>query len=251
MGAFSAADVAVALAMLPEDSEMDHPLRARLAEVCTQAVDTFSALPSLRARHTAALRTEEGSVSIVDYADNSVTKAAAPVSGTLRAFVLFPANTEAPNQSAHIRGRNQFVDAASHAFGAESLSLLPDAPQRVIDWLNAVHKVHGSKGQPQVAEASGWLHFYDAETARAHQVARALRSGAWNELGKILDSSQHDLVSHYGLDNAQALTELAHARGAVAARAASAGTSNASQHRASRPRWLRRRLRSRWPRCRW
>lgn len=227
MGAFAAADVAVALAMLPEDSELDHPLRARLAEVCTQAVDTFSSLPALRARHTAALRAEEGYVSIIDYSDNSVTKAAAPISGTLRAFVLFPANTEAPAQSTHIRGRNDFVDAASHAFGAESLRLLPDAPERVIDWLNAVHKVHGSKGQPAVAEASGWLHFYDADTVRAHQVARALRSGAWNELGSILTSSQKDMVTHYGLDNAEALSELALARGATAARAASAGTSNA------------------------
>jgi len=105
--------------------------------------------------------------------------------------------------------------------------LLPDAPERVIDWLNAVHKVHGSKGQPAVAEASGWLHFYDAETVRARQVARALRSGAWNELGSILASSQKDMVTHYGLDNAEALSELALARGATAARAASAGTSNA------------------------
>ena len=161
-------------------------------------------------------------MSIINYADNSVTKAAAPISGTLRSFVLFPADTDAPDQSEHIHDRNQFVDAASHAFGAESLRMLPDAPERVIDWLNAVHKVHGSKGTPQVAAASGWLHFYDAETARAHQVARALRSGSWNELGSILDSSQKELVSLYGLDNAEALTELSLARGAVAARAASA-----------------------------
>src|SRR5699024_7554245 len=158
MGALSAADVAVALAMMPEGSDLDHPLRARIAEVCTQAVDTFSSLPSLRARHTAALRTEAGSVSILDDADNSVTKA------------------EAPDQSEHIQSRKHFIDNASHAFGAESLRLLPDAPERVIDWLNAVHKVHGSAGQPTVAEASGWLQFYDAETQRTHQVARALRS---------------------------------------------------------------------------
>ena len=227
MGALSAADVAVALAMMPEGSDLDHPLRARIAEVCTQAVDTFSSLPSLRARHTAALRTEAGSVSIIDYADNSVTKAAAPVAGTFRAFILFPDGTEAPDQSEHIQSRKHFIDNASHAFGAESLRLLPDAPERVIDWLNAVHKVHGSAGQPTVAEASGWLQFYDAETQRTHQVARALRSGAWNELGDILALSQQDLVTHYGLDNAEALSELALARRALSARAASAGTSNA------------------------
>src|SRR5699024_8664061 len=64
------------------------------------------------------------------------------------------------------------------------------------------------------------------------QVARALRSGAWNELGGILALSQQDLVTHYGLDNAEALSELALselalARRALSARAASAGTSNA------------------------
>lgn len=227
MGALSAADVAVALAMLPENVELDPPTRARIAEICTQAVDTFSSLPSLPARHTAALRTEEGSVSIIDYADHSVTKAAAPISGAQRAFVLFPAGADVPDQAAGIAQRRQFVDDASHAFGTESLRLLPDAPERVLDWLNAVHKVHGSKGQPTIAEASGWLRFYEAETTRTHQVARALRSGAWSDLGTILALSQQDLRTYYGLDNSDALGELAIARRALSARAASAGTSNA------------------------
>src|SRR5699024_6685730 len=118
------------------------------------------------------------------------------------------------------------IDNASHAFGAESLRLLPDAPERVIDWLNAVHKVHGSAGQPTVAEASGWLQSYDAETQRTHQVARALRSGAWNELGGILALSQQDLVAHYGVGIDKVLSELALACLALSARAASAGMSN-------------------------
>ena len=96
-----------------------------------------------------------------------------------------------------------------------------------MDWLNAVHKVHGSKGQPTIAEASGWLRFYEAETTRTRQVARALRSGAWSDLGTILALSQQDLRTYYGLDNSDALAELAIARRALSARAASAGTSNA------------------------
>ena len=227
LGALAAADVAVALAMMPENSELEPPMRARISDVCAQAVDTFSSLPSLPARHTAALRTEEGSVSIIDYADHSVTKAAAPISGAQRAFILYPAETDVDEQNVEIQQRRQFVNDASHAFGTESLRLLPDAPERVLDWLNAVHKVHGSKGQPAIAEASGWLRFYESETARTHQVARALRSGAWNDIGNILALSQQDLRTYYGLNNADALSELAIARRALSARAASAGSSNA------------------------
>ena len=51
--------------------------------------------------------------------------------------------------------------------------------------------------------------------------------GAWSELGTILALSQQDLRTYYGLDNSNALGELAIARRALSARAASAGTSNA------------------------
>src|SRR5699024_2774258 len=105
LGALAAADVAVALAMMPENSELEPPMRARISDVCAHAVDTFSSLPSLPARHTAALRTEEGSVSFIDYAGYSVTKAAASVSGASSLSILCPADTIVLEQIVEIQQR--------------------------------------------------------------------------------------------------------------------------------------------------
>ena len=74
LGARSAMDVATALALISDHEELaDAPMRARIADVCAQAVTLFSEVPPLRARHTAALRGAAETVSVIDYADNSVT----------------------------------------------------------------------------------------------------------------------------------------------------------------------------------
>ena len=67
LGADAAADLAVALALMGADADLDAPLRARVADVCTQAVNTFAARPALRARHSAALRSTGEGVCIIDY----------------------------------------------------------------------------------------------------------------------------------------------------------------------------------------
>ena len=229
LGAAAAIDTATALALLGgADEPFDAPLRARLAEVCSQAVGTFARFPALRARHSAALRGTGESVTIIDYADGSVTQAPHAVNQDLVAFALaVPGDFDCGETVSDIRARERFIDDACHAFGTESLRLLPDAPQRVLDWLAAVHKIHGPDNQPTIAQATAWLTFYAEETQRAQGVARALRSRRGTELFPLLTQSQSALATVYGFDSAEKLAQLATARGAAAARSAHAGTSTA------------------------
>lgn len=226
LGAISSAEAAFALALLGEVEDRDEaPLRARLAEVCAQAADIFSHTPSLRSRYTAILRGAAGQVAVVNYADGSVTQAPHPTSANMRILAVIGPETEV-DQTVAIQERRQFLDAACRAFGTESLRLLPDAPTRVLDWLRAVHKVHGTDGQPSLEQATTWLTFDKEETARAEQLIRSLRSRRIEDLWELMSESQAGLED-YGLDAQSDLAQLVLVRGAAGARAAVAGMSAA------------------------
>lgn len=230
LGADAALEAAFALALQADAGDLDEaPMRARLAEVCSQSAEMFSPAPPVRARHTAALRGAGTTISVIDYADGSVNQVPHLVNTDTRAFaVIAPSPAPVPDESAAIRARHSFNDAACHAFGTDSLRLLPDAPQRVVEWLQAVHSVHGPGGWPAVREASSWLLFHQHETARAHQVNRALRSRRAEAVWPMLADSQAALTGSYGLSGAAELVELCRVRGARAARAAAAGVSGAA-----------------------
>lgn len=274
LGEYAAIDSALALALQSDAPDVDEaPLRARLAEVCAQAGELFSSTVTLRARYSAALRgadagtgsnagssagSRSGSgagaqVSVLDYADGSLTKAVHPVSRELAAFaVTVPQDvstnddtstgesnagntspgddsetTAATGQSDEIRTRNRFVDSARQAFGAQSLRLLPDAPARVTQWLSAVHQVHGTDGVPELHESRTWLDFHTAETERAQRFAHAIRSQRARDIWPLLRDSQQALQDDYTLDASMELAQLCQVRGAIGARAAAAGTSKA------------------------
>ncbi|MDK8845269.1 galactokinase family protein [Corynebacterium sp. MSK297] len=269
LGEYAAIDSALALALQSDAPDVDEaPLRARLAEVCAQAGELFSSTVTLRARYSAALRgagagSNSGSgsnagsgagtqVSVLDYADGSLTKAVHPVTRELAAFAVTvsrgvstnndnnddtsPENTNAGSdsetapatgQSDEIRTRNRFVDSARQAFGAQSLRLLPDAPARVTQWLSAVHQVHGTDGVPELHESRTWLDFHAAETERAQRFAHAIRSQRARDIWPLLRDSQQALQDDYTLDASMELAQLCQVRGAIGARAAAAGTSKA------------------------
>lgn len=229
LGEYAAIDSALALALQAETADIDEaPLRARLAEICGQAGEVFSSTATLRARYSTALRGAAAQISVLDYADGSLTKAVHPVTRELAAFaVTVPQDTESSDQSDEIRSRHRFVESAQHAFGAQSLRLLPDAPARVTQWLSAVHKVHGTDGVPELHESRTWLDFHEAETERAQRFAHALRSQRSRDIWPLLHSSQQALQDDYTLDAAMELAQLCQVRGAIAARAAAAGTSKA------------------------
>ena len=227
LGANASLEAAFALALQGDAEDIDDaPMRARLAEVCAQAAEMFSEVPPLRARHTTALRGVADAVSVIDYADGSVTHAPHPLSAGV-SFVAVAVPGHEVDEADLIRERREFLDNACHAFGAESLRLLPDALQRVLEWLRAVHKVHGTENQPTADQAAGWLSFHEAETRRAQQLGRALRSRRIEDVWPLLAESEVALTGQYGLTGATELVQLCNARGALGARAASAGTSAA------------------------
>lgn len=228
LGDVAALDVAFVLALLQDSGELDDaPLRARLAEMCSQSAEMFSPEPPVRARHTAALRGRSDSVSVIDYADGSVTQAPHPQSPDLEFFAVTVDRPRGTGHSEAIMERRRFVTQACRAFGAESLRLLPDSSQRVLDWLAAVHKVHGDEGTPSVGEAAAWLAFEERETERAQQMARMLRARRTDDIWPLLAQSQSGLTGPYGLLGSEAMVQLALMRGALGARAASAGNEEA------------------------
>ncbi|WIM72160.1 hypothetical protein QP028_12755 [Corynebacterium suedekumii] len=68
---------------------------------------------------------------------------------------------------------------------------------------------------------------HEAETRRAQQLGRALRSRRIEDVWPLLAESEVALTGQYGLTGATELVQLCNARGALGARAASAGTSAA------------------------
>ncbi|MDO5076002.1 galactokinase family protein [Corynebacterium sp.] len=204
--------------------EIDAPLRARLAEVCTQSANTFADTPELRARHVAALRGHAHSVALVDYADGSVTQAPHP-RGIEVIVVTKPKSSIATKLVSEIHRRHAFLDDAARAYGVDSLRALPDAQARITDWLSAVHKVHGSDKVPSLEEAAGWLKFLTEETKRASEAAAALRSRRMNAVLELVHTSQTELENTFKLttDTHRALVYLCESRGAVTARGTSPG----------------------------
>jgi len=223
LGALYAADAAIALALAGSHDDVDTaPFRARLAEICSHAVATYSSQPVLRARHSVALRGADG-VSVVDYADGSLTQAPHPSRHGVRVFSVSKELGAPFTQSRDaIAERRAFIDAACSNFGVSSLRQLPDAPGRAVQWVEA-RRAAGDEAAPEPEAARRWVQFCESETLRSLAAAKALRSRRANELFTLLNSpsESHDLASP------DALVALARKRGAVAARPAAIGTSDA------------------------
>ncbi|MCQ9369872.1 galactokinase [Corynebacterium sp. 35RC1] len=233
LGEEAALEAAVVLALTAHLDDADTPPQlARFAEACASASATTTPAekfqPSqLRFRYTTALRGIGNSLNVIDYADHSISPAPGPVEFLqLVPVVVIPPSYAA--QHGELARRQAFITEAAKAFAAESLRLLPDATPRVMDWLSAVHSVHGTEGSPTLDEARDWLTFVETETQRATKAVRAIRSRRPEELPAILDASQAALASEYGVCGADApLAELLKARGAFTARSLEAGATGA------------------------
>lgn len=223
LGALYAADCAIALALAADHDDVDTaPMRARLAEVCSHAVANHSTLALLRARHTVALRGADG-VCVMDYADGSLTQAPHPARHGVRVFsVATELGAPYDAQREAIADRRDFIDQACANFGVSSLRQLPDNVARVAQWVEA-RRAAGDDTAPEPDTARNWVQFCETETLRSMAAAKALRSRRGNELFTLLNSpsEQHDLATP------DALVALCRTRGAVAARPAATGTSQA------------------------
>lgn len=224
LGALYAADAAIALALAAGHEDVDTaPFRARLAEVCSHAVASHSSLALLRARHTVALRGGGDGVSVLDYADGSLTQAPHPSRHGVRVFSLAKElGQPSTDQREAIADHRAFIDAACANFGVDSLRQLPDASARVVQWVEA-RRAAGDETAPAPEAARRWVQFCETETLRSLAAAKALRSRRANELFTLLNSPSES----YGLATPDALVALARERGAVAARPAATGTSEA------------------------
>lgn len=225
LGALHATDVALGLALLADDADIDTaPLRTRLAEIASQSVKTFSDLPVLRARHSAALRGVGNTVSVVDYADGSLTQAPHPTREGVRILTVAAAFGEpfADESQAVTTGR-EFIDEACTNFGVVSLRQLPDAAERVVEWVDARRQVHGADSAPTLETARAWVAFSETETQQSADAAKALRSMRPDEFFALIGEPARTP----GLPVPDQLVQLLAMRGARAARPAAAGMSQA------------------------
>ena len=160
LGSLYAADAAIALALAGGHGDIDTaPFRTRLAEICSHAVATYSSLAVLRARHSVALRGGGTGVSVLDYADGSLTEAPHPARHGVRVFSLAKELGKPYDvQTKAIANRREFIDAACSNFGVESLRQLPDATNRVVQWVEARRSV-GDETAPDPDVARQWVQF--------------------------------------------------------------------------------------------
>lgn len=225
LGALHAADAALALALLGGDSEIDSaPLRTRLADIASQSARIFSPLPVLRARHSAALRGREGTVSVIDYADGSLTQAPHPAKADVRILSISPSHGVAFDDGHAVARGRTFIDDACANFGVASLRQLPNAADRVVEWVDARHHVHGPDSAPTLETARAWVDFGEAETELSANAAKALRSMRTDEFFQTIGEPERTP----GLPVPDQLVQLLQLRGARAARPAAAGMSQAA-----------------------
>lgn len=223
LGALHAADAALGLALLAGDAEIDSaPLRTRIAEIASQSAKTFSPVPVLRARHSAALRGAGESVSVIDYADGSLTQAPHPSRAGMEVVAVGTAFKE-PFIDATVAEGRAFIDEACANFGVTSLRQLPDAADRVVEWVDARRQVYGPESAPTPETARAWVTFSEAETAQAAAAAKALRSMRIDDFFTILNQP----LPTPGLPVPEQLVQLLELRGVTAARPAAAGMSQA------------------------
>lgn len=224
LGALWAADAAMCLALAAGHGEVNEaPFRARLADIASQAVDAYSSLTGLRSRHTAALRASGTGIAVIDYADGSLTEAPHPGREGVHFFSVAEKFGEADDgEVERIAAHRAFIDAACANFGVSSLRKLPDAIDRVVEWVTARRTV-GDETAPTPEQARAWVHFCEAETLRSMAVAKALRSRHTNDLFSLVNSP----TEARGLSLPDALVQLCKTRGALAARPAATGTSKA------------------------
>ncbi|GAB3946539.1 hypothetical protein [Corynebacterium tapiri] len=191
LGRDEAIDAACVVALVDDPAEADIvPHRARLSELCAQSAAAHAHRPHLRGRYTAILRGTPGNLSVIDYGDGSVTQVSAPT-GYSAAVITgeHPSTSERDQEELQ---RRAFIDAACHAFAADPLRTLPDAHDRVLKHLAAVHDFDSSTDLPSVETAHGWLSRLEREIDRTQAAALALRSRRVAQLWPVLTEGAQD-----------------------------------------------------------
>lgn len=222
LGVHDALLAAVALALYPH-AVHDAPALAKIAASCADISHTRNPAGLIRARFWAALRGGSSAISVVDFADGSLT--GAPLPGVDAWLVYAADSTDALLDRDTLAARERFVRDAERTFGVRRLLGLPDVKVRVDQWLAAAEESqHAPATLPPRDVAAGWLELFVAENDCANQAVAQLRSRkALDAVGTVDRSTALLPLS----PQEQAVVDLCHRTGAVAARPAHTGATGA------------------------
>lgn len=207
MNILEAMDAAVALTLgTPAETEQDiPPQRYKLAEICTAATKAASKYPTCAAAHHAILRSPEQCAAIIDFSDGALTQLPSLYPRQSAAWAVLPELGGAESYLSHleevghtVRRTHDFVYRACHVFGVENIALLPDAPARISQWLEAVHRTFGPKHMPTPTEAARWLDYWHHDTARAQELITAVRGLRQQEISNLLSLASRSFADMYG-----------------------------------------------------
>ncbi|GGG71271.1 hypothetical protein [Corynebacterium pelargi] len=221
LGESEALDIAIALTLVQEPEEHQlGPARTKLANVCAQAAATISNQAPSRARYTAALRGQAQALNVMDYADGSITQVTHPQDFGYQLLAVCPPQAFPEADQAAMQ---RFIDDVTTAFAAPSLRLLPNARERVLAWLRAVHQVHPKSQAPSVDQAQRWLHYLEHEIDRTVATTSAIRSRRTADIVPAMNASNQEYVRLLDAPTAlEATAQLCLQRGAAAARCSGA-----------------------------
>lgn len=223
LGEMTAVESALALALSADTPELDTPPeRLRLSDACSRASHIFLKHPPVASRYATNLRATTPYPYMFDFRENTIFDVPRVSGSDYRLCVIAKPGSRGSEHCQNLRGNIlQLASEATTAFHVSTLRDLPNATERILQWLDAHHSLGHSEHYPAVDTARTWLDFYFAELERTTTLRSTIRARHMRETAEILNNSQQDLLSIFQPgEDVSALTELVVARGALSARCA-------------------------------
>lgn len=173
LGELPALQSAVALAANARWGDRDDvPTRARLAAALHETSAAHYGDHWPLHPYTVALRSRPDSVLTCNHSDEAVTQTPRP--DNLSLMVAYSPDITGASPQVE---RHQFFTEACSAFGVRTLSGLPEAQPRVLEWVRARREVQPDCDAPTVGRATQWLDDASGCSDRARAVSAHLRHG--------------------------------------------------------------------------
>ncbi len=224
LGEMTAVESAFALALSADVPEVDTPPeRLRLSDACSKASTLFLERPPVSSRYATNLRAVNPNPSLFDGRENAIFEVPRVSGSDYRLCVIAKPGSRGSQQCQDRQGDILNLAAkAAAAFQVATLRDLPNATERIVQWLDAHHSLGLDNHFPSGDTARKWLDFYFSELERTTTLGSTIRAHHMKETATILNQSQRDLLSIFTPgDDVAALTELVLDRGALSARCAS------------------------------
>lgn len=163
---------AVALALNARFGDRDDvPTRTRIAAAIHETMVQLKGCYWPLYPYTTALRSRPDNLVCINHSDEAVTQTARP--DTLALTIAYSPDVTGGSPS---EDRYEFFRDACTAFGVPTLASLPEAQERVADWVRARHEVHpDDEAIPTIGRAVQWLDDADASSDRARAVIGHIR----------------------------------------------------------------------------